>query len=275
MKTHFLQLSEGTIAYDDAGSGPLVVCVPGMGATRAEFRYLTPRLVEAGYRVVTVDNRGHGETSARWPDYSILGMSSDLIALILHLDAGPAILLGHSISGATAVWAATEAPQLVRGLVLVDAGFHGHINTALRLLLAVLFARPWGPSAWVRYYTGLFPSRKPADWETHTANLRRNLSEAGRLEGLHQMMISDRYNVAERLSRVSVPTLVVMGTRDGDFKDPEAEARWVAEQVRGSYHMIEGSGHYPFTEFPEVTAPVILDFLADLQPVEAYVEAAR
>lgn len=274
MTTHFLELPGGKIAYDDTGSGPLVLCAPGMGVTRAEFRYLTPRLVEAGYRVVTMDLRGHGETSTGWSDYSVAGMGSDLIALARDLDAGPVILLGHSISGGSAVWAATEAPELFRGLLLVDAGFHGHINGAMRLLLAVLFARPWGPAAWMRYYAGLFPSRKPADWEAYTAALRSNLTEAGRLEALHQMMISDRHDVGARLSRIDAPTLVVMGTRDGDFKDPEAEARRVAEQVKGRYEMIEGSGHYPFTEFPEATAPVILNFLAALEPEESHVAAA-
>lgn len=274
MKTHFLELADGKIAYDDTGRGPLVLLAPGMGVTRAEFRYLTPRLVEAGYRVVSMDLRGHGETSARWSGYSIVQMSSDIIALIRHLNAGPVILLGHSISGATAVWAATEAPELIRGLVLVDAGFHGHINGAMRLLLGVLFARLWGTAAWIQYYSGLFPSRKPADWETYIPALRRNLQEPGRLEALHQMMITDRHNVDERLSKISAPTLVLMGTRDGDFKDPEAEARWVAEQAKGSYQMIEGSGHYPFTEYIDETAPVILNFLAALQPVEQYVETA-
>jgi pimeloyl-ACP methyl ester carboxylesterase len=276
MQTKFLPLAEGKIAYDDSGSGPLVLCVPGMGVTRAEFRYLTPRLVEAGYRVVSVDLRGHGETCARWADYSVAGMSSDIIALIRHLDSGPVILLGHSISGSSVVRAATDAPELVRGLLLVDAGFqHTEISKAFRLLLRVLFARPWGPAAWIQYYTGLFPSRKPADWKTYVAALRANLSEPGRLEALHQMMISDRYDSAERLARVAAPALMIMGARDSDFKNPEAEARWVAEQCGGTYQMIEDSGHYPFTEYPELTLPVILNFLARLQAEESHAAISR
>jgi len=276
MQTKFLPLAEGKIAYDDSGSGPLVLCVPGMGGTRAEFRYLTPRLVEAGYRVVSMDLRGHGETSARWADYSVAGTSSDIIALIRYLDSGPAILLGHSISGSSVVRVATDAPELVRGLLLVDAGFkHTEMSKAFRLLLRVLFARPWGPAAWIQYYTGLFPSRKPADWKTYVAALRANLGEPGRLEALHQMMISDRYDSAARLARVTVPTLVIMGTRDGDYKDPEAEARWIAEQCGGTYQMIEESGHYPFTEYPELTLSVILNFFTSLQSEESYAAISR
>ena len=45
-----------------------------------------------------------------------------------------------------------------------------------------------------------------------------------------------------------------MGTQDPDFPDPAKEAQWVADQVKGRVEMIEGAGHYPHTEFPEVTA---------------------
>ena len=54
MNTQFLKRPEGTIAYDDTGSGPLVVCAPSMGDC-AEYRFLAPQLVAASYRVVTMD----------------------------------------------------------------------------------------------------------------------------------------------------------------------------------------------------------------------------
>ena len=57
------------------------------------------------------------------------------------------------------------------------------------------------------------------------------------------------------------PALVVMGSKDPDFKNPEAEAQRVAEAVRGSYKIIENAGHYPHAEMPEIAAPLMLDFL--------------
>ena len=70
MATEYLKLGSGKIAYDDTGSGPLVVCAP-LGDLRAEYRFLTPQLVDAGFRVVTLDLRGHGESSLHWLDYSV------------------------------------------------------------------------------------------------------------------------------------------------------------------------------------------------------------
>ena len=69
--TQFLKLPGGQIAYDDSGgAGPLVICVPGLGDMRQQYRFLGPRLVAAGFRAVTMDLPGHGESSVDWPDYS-------------------------------------------------------------------------------------------------------------------------------------------------------------------------------------------------------------
>jgi pimeloyl-ACP methyl ester carboxylesterase len=78
------------------------------------------------------------------------------------------------------------------------------------------------------------------------------------------MASTPRLPCTERLSRVKVPTLVIMGTKDPDFPDPVAEAKYIAGQTRGRLELMEGAGHYPQTEMPEVTAPLVLDFLKRL-----------
>ena len=64
-----------------ADSGPLVVCAPGMGDLRGEYRFLAPQLAAAGYRVVVFDVRGHGESSVYWNDYSVAGIGADMLAI--------------------------------------------------------------------------------------------------------------------------------------------------------------------------------------------------
>ena len=87
MGTQYLEHQNGKIAYDLCGSGPLVVCVPSMGDLRAEYRFLAPRLAEAGFQAATMDVRGHGESSPTWNDYSVAGIGSDILALIRALGA--------------------------------------------------------------------------------------------------------------------------------------------------------------------------------------------
>src|ERR1700761_3785008 len=114
-ETRFLDLPDGRLAYDDTGEGQLIVATPAMLDLRSELRFLTPLLLAAGFRVVTIDQRGMGETSGRWPAYGSTPLAHDLIALLRHLDAGPAVIYGTSNGAAAGVYVAVEAPELVRG----------------------------------------------------------------------------------------------------------------------------------------------------------------
>jgi pimeloyl-ACP methyl ester carboxylesterase len=264
METQFLNQPGGKIAYEAAGRGPLVLTIPSLGDLRGEYRFLVPQLVSAGYRVASMDLRGLGESSPVWPDYSVAGVGSDLVALVRALGGGPAVLVGTSMGAGAAVWAAAEAPDLVSGLVLIGPFVRGRGSRLANLVVAMLFSRPWGPAVWLKYYNMLYPARKPADFQPYLAGLGANLKEPGRLKALREMLSASKIESEVRLPRVEQPNLVLMGSRDPDFKDPESEARWVAESLRGSYRLIENAGHYPHAEFPEVTGPLIISHLASI-----------
>jgi len=256
----------GMLAYDDEGEGPLVILVPGLGDLREEYRFLAVDLVDAGYRVVSVDLRGHGGSSVGWPDYSRKASAGDLLALIEHLGAGRATIVGNSFAAAPAVWAAAERPDMVEGLVLIGPFVLPQpAKPVMQALLRILFNGPWKVAAWSWYFGTLFPTRKPADFEAYRASLRVNLAEPGRFEAVRAMMLSSEPDIAERLGEVRAPALVVMGTKDPDFGDPADEARRLASGLRGEMVLVDGAGHYPHTEMPERTAAPILEFLAKVR----------
>jgi pimeloyl-ACP methyl ester carboxylesterase len=264
VNTQILDRDGGKVAYDVTGAGPLIICVPSMGDLRAEYRFLAPELARAGCRVATMDQRGIGETSARWSDYSVAGVGSDIVALARHLNAGPAVVIGDSSGGGAAVWAAAEAPELIAGIALVGAfvrDFPSVKNSLFNVLARLLFAGPWGAGAWVRFYSSLYPTRQPADFEAYKVTLLRNLREPGRLAALRGQLSASKAGSAQRLAHVRVPALVLFGTRDPDFPDPEAEAGWIAGQVGGETRMVEGAGHYPHAEMPAEALSIILPFL--------------
>jgi pimeloyl-ACP methyl ester carboxylesterase len=262
MNTQYLQIPGGQIAFDDQGTGPLVLCAPGMGDLRSEYRFLGPQLVAAGYRVVTMDLRGHGQTSAAWPDYSVAAIGADMVALLGHLQAGPAVIIGTSMAAGAAVCAAALVPAGVSGLVLVGPFVRDMMPRWQRALMFYpTFTRPWGLSLWARYYQSLYPTARPVDFAAYAAAQLDNLREPGRLEGLRAMMVASKQASEAALARVSTRVLVVMGSRDPDFKDPAAEAKLVAERLHGEVKMIEGAGHYPHAEMPEQTGPAIVSFL--------------
>lgn len=266
MTTHFLKTTGGTIAFDNVGSGQLILCVPGMGDLRQEYRFLSPFLVQSGYRVVTMDVRGHGESSTGWTDYGIAAIGRDVLALIRHLNAGQVILAGASMAAGAAIWAAVEAPETVTGLLLLGpAASDTPLPAYMNALIRVLFLPPWGVRAWGLYYTSLFPKHKPADFNHYRQQLLANLRQPGRMDALRGMLFASHRPSAERASQVRVPNLIVMGTKDPDFKDPAAEAHWLAGQTQGKVMLVDGAGHYPHVETIDQTAEPILQFLKTIE----------
>jgi pimeloyl-ACP methyl ester carboxylesterase len=269
--TRFLSRPEGRVAYEDVGAGPLVVLVPGMGDTRQQYRFLAPELAAAGYRVVSMDVRGLGESTTGFSDYSAAAVGSDVVALVRELDAGPARLVGQSMAAGAVAWAAAEAPDLVESLVLIgpfvrDVPPISRLQAALMgLVINGLLQRPWGSAAWSSFYDSLYPSAKPDDLPAYRQALAANLAERGRLEALRAMINASKADVDARLGQVRARTLVVMGTADPDFDGlvggQAGEARFVADRLGGQVMMVEGAGHYPHAEMPTQVNPAIVRFV--------------
>ena len=191
----------GVIAYDDRGSGPLVVMVPGLGDVRQSYRFLAPLVAAEGYRVVTVDLRGHGDSSTGWPSYSSAAVGDDVLALVEHIDAGPAVMVGNSFAAAAAVAAAAERPELVSGIVLIGPFVREpQVGGGTKLAMSLLFSGFWKVRAWTWYYATLFPGDKPADFAEYRAALTRNLAEPGRFEAVKSMIDRNEPGVEKRLT---------------------------------------------------------------------------
>lgn len=259
-ETRFLDLPGGRLAYDDTGEGPLVVCLPSMLDLRSQYRFLRPRLLKAGLRVVTVDQRGMGESSARWPEYGSTPLARDLLALLRHLDAGPALVYGCSNGAAAAVWVAAEAPELIRGLVLAAPFVRdGKAGFAQKLTIALARVPGLGVPLYMSYYPKWEP-KPPADFAEHAAKLKANFKEPGRGRVIAAYMGMSHAESEARLDRVQAPTLVIMGTGDIDWPDPAAEADWVAQTLDGRVVLLDGAGHHPHVELPDQVADAVTTF---------------
>ncbi|QJW36026.1 alpha/beta fold hydrolase [Cellulosimicrobium protaetiae] len=277
---HHLARAEGRLAYTDEGTGPLVVASPGMGDLRATYDDVTPHLVAAGYRVVVADLRGHGDSDTTFSTHGDEATASDYVALVEHLDAGPAILLGSSMAASAAVIAAAERPELVRGLVLLD-GFLREPSSpaklrAMRVLYRLALARPWGAAFWASFYGSLNKGRQPARLAEHQAAIRANLSEPGRLRSFRDLTLQLDHRVVEpRVAQVQAPALAVFGALDPDYVDPAAEAAWAAESLGATTLVLPEVGHYPQLQAPEEVVAATLAFLAGLPDGDAHPAGAR
>ncbi len=221
MDTHFLQRPTGRIGYDVRGSGPLVLCLSGMGDLRSTYRFVAPALADAGFRVACAEPRGHGDSDTDFDSYDDEAAASDLIALVEEL-GGPALLVGHSMGAAAAIVAAARRPDLVRGLVLLGPfARQPAVNLALRGLLRVLMQPWWVRATWKAYLPSLYAGRHPADHADHLAAVYASLGRPGHARAFSRTVLGTTHDIAEQhLPGVQAPALVVMGELDKDFPDP-------------------------------------------------------
>lgn len=259
----YLDRGTGRVAYDLQGpqDAPLVVLTPGMGDLRQVFRFNVEPLLVAGYRVATMDLRGQGDSDTTFDRFEDFAAASDIIALVEHL-GGPALLYANSMSSAASVVVAGQRPDLVAGLVLTGAFIRNQPSSKLiDLLMRVALLRPWGPATWMSYYAGLYKSQKPADFAEYKRELRASMKRPGHWKAF-QTLVSQltHAEVEPYADQVTAPALVVMGSKDPDFKDPSAEAKFIAARLRGDVLIVDGAGHYPMAEFPEVVNPRVAAF---------------
>lgn len=264
--TQFIDRPGGRVAYDLQGSGPLVALAPGMGELRSSYRFLAPALVAAGYSVATTDLRGHGDSDTTFTSYGDVETAGDVQALITHL-GGSAVIVGNSLAAGSAVIVAADHPDEVDGLVLVGPFVRNPPSNAfVRAMFRVMMNPLWIATVWKGYMPTLYAGRKPVDFDEYrtavVSSLRRK--EYGKAFSLTTQQ-TDHDPAEAKLSAVTAPTLVIMGEKDPDFKDPSAEAAFIGSMLHAEVVMVADAGHYPQSQQPEVTATAVLGFLKTVQ----------
>lgn len=248
---------------DGPVDGQPVVLLHGGGQTRHSWARAFDELVRRGYRVLSLDCRGHGDS--QWSptgDYSLDALVADL-RRVLATFSRPAVLVGASLGGVTALVAQGEDPQLARALILVDVApqleFDG-IDHIVNFMTAHThgFNSLEDVAAAVAEYN---PSRaRPTDHQGLRKNVR--LAEDGRfywhwdprlMEGDHRGRteeISRRMLAAA--SKVNVPTLLVRGKQSDvvSLEGAEHLRRYLPHlqlvDIEGAGHMVAGDKNDAF-----------------------------
>jgi pimeloyl-ACP methyl ester carboxylesterase len=126
-RTEFVEREDGRKVYalvaGPADARETIVFLHGLGGSQSTWASVLGDFADS-YRIAAVDLPGHGaseKTAPEQTDYSVQGLSAAIAAVIEKLELTPAVIVGHSLGGATALQLALDRPKLVRGLVLVNS----------------------------------------------------------------------------------------------------------------------------------------------------------
>ncbi|WP_309059537.1 alpha/beta hydrolase [Streptomyces sp.] len=259
--------SDGDLAYLDTGSGDPVVLIHSGYVDHRVWDAQIPALA-AHYRVIAPDVRGHGSSANatepfRWAD--------DLAGLLRHAGAGPAVLVGLSMGGVIATDTVLEHPELVRAVVTCGAatGDFQYTDPWHREIQAES-ARALGAGdieGWLKAFLSVAPGPHRTAGDIDPDILRRLREMALHTLSKHTPDEKDQHVPVTgswaRLPQIGVPVLTVNGGLEPD--DMHAAAERLAGAVPdGRSVTIDGTGHYPNMERPEVFNRVLLDFLGAL-----------
>jgi pimeloyl-ACP methyl ester carboxylesterase len=266
--------------YLEAGpvDAPPVVLVHGLSATNASMLPLIPAL-SRDFRVLAPDLPGHGGTEATGAPHAARYLGDWLISFLRETCDQPAILIGNSLGGRTAIEAALNSPYEVRGLVLLcpAVAFRKlrQLVPFVRLVpdeiasLPVLFPRKMA----MRGLRNLFadPSRLPEAWYEAAIDefVRVVMIRSNRLaifSALRHIYLDEPFGETgfwDRLPALKPPALFIWGDRD--VLVPAGFGRFVAEALPSAQSIVlDDCGHVPQFEYRERTAALARSFIEGL-----------
>jgi pimeloyl-ACP methyl ester carboxylesterase len=256
------------LAYGDVGSGEPLVLVHGHPFNRSMWRPQVERFASgrAGWRVITPDLRGYGESPVV-PGVATLDVfAHDIAALLDQLGVDRFVLGGLSMGGQIVMEFYRLFPHRVRGLLLADTspvadtadGRKRRYDTADRLLREGM--RPYAGEVLSTMVAPYNVDAQPAV-ARHVLEMMCGTSPEGAAAALRGRAV--RRDYVEMLPAVSVPTLVMVG-QDDEFT-PVADAQLMSRRIpAATLAIIDGAAHMPNLERPDAFNDALDAFLASL-----------
>jgi non-heme chloroperoxidase len=259
--------------YTDHGEGQPVVLIHGWPLSGRSWESQEPALIEAGYRVISYDRRGFGQSSQPWHGYDYDTLAADLAGLLNHLDLTDAILIGFSMGGGEVVrYLHTYGTDRVSKIVLAsavppylfksednpdggvdDASITGMISgvTADRMAFFDEFLN--------LYFSAGKKMKVSQQQKAYAMGLAAMASPKGTAECINAF---SRTDFRADLAAVTVPTLVIHGDAD-NIVPIEVSGERTAEAIPGAVLVvIQDAPHCLLVSHPAEWNSAVLQFLA-------------
>jgi 3-oxoadipate enol-lactonase len=250
------------VHFETQGTGEPLLLIHGLGSSTEDWE---PQIADfaAHFRVITYDVRGHGRTDKPRARYSIRQFADDAAALLQHLDAAPAHILGISMGGMIALQLAVDHPKMVKSLTIVNSGPELVLRTwKQRIAIYSRFAivrlmgmRKMGEMLATRLLPG--PAHAAAR-DTFVERWARNDPDAY-LRALRALI---GWSVTPRLGSIRVPTLILAA--DQDYTPVPFKEEYTAKIPGARLVVVPDSRHMLPVERPAEFNRAGLDFLRGL-----------
>lgn len=256
-----MQLAVGgeVFRYQEAGEGPPLVLLHGLGSSAEDWEYQLPEFSQQ-YRVIALNLRGFGGSARGSGRLSIPRFAEDVWAQLQLLGISHFHLIGHSMGGAVALQLALDHPQAVAKMVIANSvpsfqpqTFKQHAEVWYRQIVMRLL----GPARLARIGAARMYPR--AD----QAALREKSAARGARNGrsyLEALAALTRWSVLARLRELTMPVLVLAA--EHDYFSREDMLQFAHALPKGRFHLFPGTHHGLPLEAPAVFNPLVLKFLA-------------
>ncbi|MBP8294481.1 MAG: alpha/beta hydrolase [Burkholderiales bacterium] len=261
-----LSLPDGTrIAYDEYNFTPpwtspsTVILVHGFNKNRRFWWDWIPALARH-YRLISLDQRGHGESSLPPQDF-VMGLepfADDLVAVLDKLGIDSATFVMAEFSSSVAIDLASRYPDRVRSLVLPGFGYNWQASKTVNWNAWADIAEREGTEVWSRQTTRfrLPADADPALSEWYTMQQARMpgwlLAKVFRFVG--------QTDLSARLDAVKVPALIIAGS-ESQQDTLESMRKGVAKMARAELVVLQGAPFNVMNARPTECVAATLEFL--------------
>jgi pimeloyl-ACP methyl ester carboxylesterase len=271
-----IQTSRGCISISEAGSGPPVLMIHGLGATKVSFLPTLVALAPNGHRAIAADLPGFGDSHKPiLGTYNARFFARSMVALLDALELDRVDVIGNSMGGRVALELGLSAPERVNRLVMLAPAlawlrarpFAPYLRLVAPQLGLIQPAPRWIVEHIVRY---VIPG-SDTEWTAAGIDefLRSYLTPRGRAAfyaAARNIYLEEPYGKDgfwSRLPKLGPKSLFVWGRKDPLV--PISFERYVRQALPNAQHLELQCGHVPQLERPKETHEAILHFLEEAQ----------
>ena len=255
-----------TMAYDDSGDGPALLLIHGFPLCRRMWHPQINAVVSAGFRIITPDLRGFGESDAPDGPYSMGLFADDMIALLDHLGIERAVVGGMSMGGYVLFDLLGRYPARLRGACFITtrATADDEAGKERRLALA-REVMTHGPGKIVDAFEKLLFAEETVAERPKLVSEVCNWMTANDSRGIAGGLLAmrERSDYSSRLSSFHLPAVAIGA--ESDKAAPPDNSQAIAAGIPGCrLAIILHAGHMANLENPGAFNGALLDFLRSL-----------